>query len=157
MKEKSRKKKEYDMIHLIKTQYILDAMFLLTQRWSNIIDKKLKEKNLTATQLLFLLKLDKGFSKHPSFTEVGEAMSISHQNVKQIAKILEKKELLEIYQDAKDRRTKRIALHYETKKMLINMEQEKKTIAELFDVLSEKEVEELFSVIKRLEMHSYES
>jgi hypothetical protein len=39
-------------------------------------------------------------------------------------------------------------------KRRLAMEEEKKTIAGLFDVLSENEVEELFNVVKRLEMHS---
>ena len=148
-------KKYEDPVFLVKTQYLFDAIFLLAQRWNKIFDNSLLKKlDLTTKQWLFLVRVDTAFSTAPSFQDIAKSLSTTHQNVKQIAKLLETKEYLEIYSDFKDKRVKRVKL--KRKATSLEIFDKKRDIAKLFEGLAKKEVSTLFDLIMKLELRSSE-
>jgi len=154
-KSPSINKRHEDPVFLVKTQYLFDAIFLLAQRWNKIFDNSLLKKlDLTTKQWLFLVRIDNGFSIDPSFQEIAVSLSTTHQNVKQIAKLLETKDYLEIYSDFKDKRVKRVKL--KQKATSLEIFDKKRDIARLFDELGKKEVNTLFELVMKLELNSAE-
>lgn len=73
---------------------IFGKIFLLCHRMEYIADKELKKDNLTARQWLLIATIEKLFEYPPAINEVADKLSTSHQNVKQIANQLEKKDSL---------------------------------------------------------------
>lgn len=87
--------------------YIFGTLLNLSNAIDTVLDRDLKEFDLTSKQWFLALVIDNLFDEMPSITEVSKAMGSSHQNVKQVALKLEKKGLLDFVKDPKDgRRTK---------------------------------------------------
>ncbi len=77
-----------------------------SQRLRTLFDEHLREAGLT-TQQGVMLSIVRTMAL-PSLGEVAVAMATSHQNAKQIAIVLERKGMLKIVVDKKDRRTRRL-------------------------------------------------
>jgi DNA-binding MarR family transcriptional regulator len=76
------------------------------QRLRYLIDRRLREDGLTSQQgfLLTVVRM----RGRPTLGEVAEAMSTTHQNVKQVALALERKNMLRFIPDDADARVKRL-------------------------------------------------
>jgi DNA-binding MarR family transcriptional regulator len=83
---------------------IFGSIFLLSQKLQYITDYELGKYDLTTKQFLVLAAVDTVFDHHPSLNEVAMVLSTSHQNIKQLAKQLEKKGFIEFGRDPIDRR-----------------------------------------------------
>ncbi|MBX9945878.1 MAG: hypothetical protein K2Y40_17495 [Reyranella sp.] len=77
-----------------------------SQRLRTLLDEHLREAGLT-TQQGVMLSIVRTMAL-PSLGEVAVAMATSHQNAKQIAVALERKGMLKIVVDKKDRRARRL-------------------------------------------------
>lgn len=133
-------------------QYILVFLFLVQQRWSYIISKELKEDKITTKQWLMMIIIENAFTHAPSMQEVADALSTTHQNVKQLAIRLETREFLKIERDQHNRRILRLkttdkSREYWEKRFLKDI----KTIASLFEDLNDSEVKSLFEILSKLE------
>lgn len=79
-----------------------------SQRLRYLLDERLRADGLTSQQG-FLLTIV-GAKQRPTLGEVAKAMSTSHQNAKQIAAALERKNMLAIVPDENDARARRLEL-----------------------------------------------
>jgi DNA-binding MarR family transcriptional regulator len=78
----------------------------VAQRMRYLFDQRLREEGLS-TQQGFLLTIVRARGQ-PTLGETAQAMSTTHQNVKQIAAALERKGMLRIVADKDDRRVRRL-------------------------------------------------
>lgn len=130
---------------------IFGSIFLLSQKLQYITDYELGKNDLTTKQFLVLAAVDTGFDHPPTLNDVAMVLSTSHQNVKQLAKQLEKKGFMELEKDPSDRRklllmtTDKNRAFWDTHAKE-NMDFFKK----LFGALSKEEVEQLYTLFSKL-------
>ena len=73
------------------------------------MDRRLSDSGLT-TQQAMLLQVLQGQAEAPTLKQLAATLAMSHQNLKQIAVVLERKGFLEIVPDAQDGRVRRLQL-----------------------------------------------
>jgi DNA-binding MarR family transcriptional regulator len=133
-------------------RYILVAHFLIEQRWSYIVSREFLEDDITAKQWLFLVILGNVFERPPSMQEMADAMSTTHQNVKQLAVRLEDKGLIKINQDPENRRIMRLEPTERFHEFWAGRdERDTHTVKSLFNSLDDEEVKSLFNIFSKLE------
>lgn len=136
-------------------KYILVVLFLIQQRWSYTINKEFQKDNITTKQWLLLIVVGTVFEHYPSMQEVADAMSITHQNVKQLATRLEKSGFIKIERDPKNKRILRLKTTEKSFEYWKKREKEHaKSIAEHFKELENEEIESLFKIMGKLEIIS---
>jgi len=130
---------------------IFGSIFLLNQKLQYITDNELGKHDLTTKQFLVLAAVDTAFDHPPTLNEVAMVLSTSHQNVKQLAKQLEKKGFMELEKDPSDRR-----------KLLMRTTQKNRSFwdahakdnmdffRKLFGELSEEEIEQTYALLSKL-------
>ncbi len=133
-------------------QYILVFIFLIQQRWGYIINKKLADDNITTKQWLMMIVIENAFDHDPSMQEVADALSTTHQNVKQLAVRLEARGFLRIERDSENRRILRLRTTEECRNYWEKRTPEDaKSIISLFEGLKDGEVQSLFEIIMKLD------
>lgn len=133
-------------------QYILVVLFLVQQRWGYFINKKLAEDKITTKQWLMMIIIENAFDHDPSMQEVADALSTSHQNVKQLATRLEARGFMKIERDPNNRRILRLKTTDESRKYWKKRSSEDlKSIARIFDGLDDSEVKSLFELMLKME------
>ncbi|MDI6842658.1 MAG: MarR family transcriptional regulator [Methanothermobacter wolfeii] len=138
-------------------RYILVALFLIEQRWSYIIGREFRDGNITTKQWLFLVMLGNVFERPPSMQEMAEAMSTTHQNVKQLAVRLEDKGLIRIKPDPQNRRMLRLEPAEGFHRFWAGRDKrDAEAVKSLFDSLDDEEVKSLFNIFAKLEEASKE-
>ena len=156
MKDSDQIKSEHDVGERLEMEkYILVALFLVQQRWGYIIGRELSEDKITTKQWLMMIILGNAFQNPPSMQEVADAMSTSHQNVKQLATRLEVRGFLKIQRDPDNKRMLRLKITNECFEYWDKRSPEDiKSIKALFQGLEDYEVKELFDIIAKLEKTS---
>lgn len=91
---------------LSKTLFALAT--LLTRKWEVIYNRDQTSGDLTLKQLLLLIVVEHSFDYDPAISEVADSLATSHQNVKAISVLLEKKGFVDLYKDDKDKRVIRL-------------------------------------------------
>lgn len=133
-------------------KYILVVLFIIQQRWSYIINKKLANDQITTKQWLMMIIMANAFQNPPSMQEVADAMSTTHQNVKQLATRLEKRGFLKIERDPKNRRILRLKVTEECIQFWENRGlEDMKTINSHFEGLDNEEIRNLFEIMSKME------
>jgi DNA-binding MarR family transcriptional regulator len=133
-------------------KYMLVILFLIQQRWTYIINKEFAKDNITTKQWLLLVILGNVFDHDPSMQEMAEAMSTTHQNVKQLATRLQDSGFLKIERDPDNKRTLRLKFTEQCYKYWEKRdESDIESITNLFKVLDDEEVKSLFSIMNKLE------
>jgi DNA-binding MarR family transcriptional regulator len=158
MKESDQIKKEYDVgVRLDMERYILVALFLVQQRWGYIINKELASDQITTKQWLMMIILANAFQSPPSMQEVADAMSTTHQNVKQLATRLEARGFINIERDPHNKRILRLKVTEECSQFWEKRTPEDiKSITSLFQGLEDGDVKSLFEILATLEKTSGE-
>lgn len=158
MKDSDQIKKEYDVgVRLDMERYILVVLFLVQQRWGYIISKELASEQITTKQWLMMIVLANAFQSPPSMQEVADAMSTTHQNVKQLATRLETRGFLNIERDPDNKRILRLMVTEECSQFWEKRTTEDiKSITSLFQGLEDDEVKSLFEIMAILERTSGE-
>lgn len=130
---------------------IFNLHFLLNQKMEYVFDRELENAGVTAKQWLMLLTIATKFDQPPSMNETARQMASSHQNIKQMAVLLEKKGYLKIETDPRDRRTLRLILTDDFKKFWKGRTtKDRKVVADFFNYLNEKESKELFQLLGKV-------
>jgi DNA-binding NarL/FixJ family response regulator len=107
---------------------------------------------ITMNQWLMAIIISSGFRSPPSIQEVADAMSTTHQNVNQIAAGMEWKGLLAMERDPDNKRIIRLKITDRCQAIFQQRnEKDVKTIASMFDNLTDDEMRALFSIIARVE------
>jgi len=78
----------------------------LAQELRTLMDQRLAPSGLTTQQAALLTVIE--MLGRPAMTEAARALAMSHQNVKQLATALERKDFLKIVPDDRDARSKRL-------------------------------------------------
>lgn len=153
MKDSDTIKAEFDVGERLEMEkYILVVLFLVQQRWGYIISKELAEDQVTTKQWLMMIVIASAFQNPPSMQEVADAMSTTHQNVKQLASRLEDRGFMKIERDPNNRRILRLKETDECKKYWEKRTPEDiKSITSLFKGLEDSEVKALFEIMGKLE------
>lgn len=152
MKESDEIKAEFNAERVRMEKYILVVLFLIQQRWGYIINKKLSEDRITTKQWLMMIVISNAFNHAPSMQEVADAMSITHQNVKQLAVRLEDRGFLKIERDPSNRRILRLKVTEECHKYWEKRTPEDiKSVNTLFRGLEDNELKTLFEIMGKLE------
>jgi len=155
MNNSDRIKEKYSSERLEMEKYILVILFLIQQRWGYIIGKELSEDHITTKQWLMMIVISNAFNHAPSMQEVADALSITHQNVKQLAVRLEDRGFLKIKRDPKNRRILRLKVTEECEKYWKKRSPDDiKSINALFKGLKDAEMKNFFDIIGKLEKTS---
>lgn len=91
-------------------KFVFGSVLIIANRMDTLLERELKEYDVTAKQWLLTAVLDNSFDNPPTIKEVAREMGSSHQNVKQVALKLEQKGLLIFEKDKKDARVTRLKL-----------------------------------------------
>jgi DNA-binding MarR family transcriptional regulator len=134
------------------TKFILVMVFMIEQRWRYFIDKELEPDGITSKQWLMLIMIGAGFKYAPSIREVADAMSTTHQNVKQIAASMERRGFMTLERDEKNKRIIRLKVTDKCNDLFKRREENDiKAMAAMFDNLSDDEMKALFGIIAKME------
>ena len=133
-------------------RFILVMVFMVEQRWRYFIDKEMEPDNITMKQWLMLIVIASAFKSPPSIQEVADAMSTTHQNVKQIAASLERRGFMTLERDPDNRRIIRLKVTDRCFALFQKRnEQDTKTVAGMFENLTDEEMKALFNIIAKME------
>jgi MarR family transcriptional regulator, transcriptional regulator for hemolysin len=91
-------------------KFVFGSVLIVANRMDTLLERELKEYDLTAKQWFLTVVVDNSFDNIPTIKEVAREMGSSHQNVKQVALKLEQKGLLVLEKDKKDARVTRLKL-----------------------------------------------
>lgn len=157
MKDSNEIKEEYRSERLEMEKYILIVLFLIQQRWGYIINKDLANDQITTKQWLMMIVMANAFQNPPSMQEVADAMSTTHQNVKQLATRLEARGFLKIEQDPENRRIHRLKVTAECFEYWDKRTPEDaESVTALFKGLDDIDIKNLFEIMGKLEKTSSE-
>lgn len=148
---------EFASSRLDMARFALIMVFLVEQRWRYVIEKDLEPDGITAKQWLLAIVVANGFKAPPSIQEVADAMSTTHQNVKQIADGLERRGFMRMWRDGRNRRIIRLQV---TEKCLAlfrgREERDARSIYGMFENLSDEEMAAFFKAIAKIESRAAE-
>lgn len=91
-------------------QFIFGSLFTVSNKLQTLLDRALKEFDMTAKQLYLAIALANLFDRPPTLKEASAAIGYTHQNIKQIALKLELKGFLKLEKDEDDARVLRLIL-----------------------------------------------
>jgi DNA-binding MarR family transcriptional regulator len=133
-------------------KFILVMVFMVEQRWRYFIDKDLGPDNITMKQWLMLIVISAGFRSPPSIQDVADAMSTTHQNVKQIAAGLEQRGFMTLERDPDNKRIIRLKVTDRCFALFKSREEnDKKAMYSMFENLTDDEMKALFNIIAKME------
>jgi DNA-binding MarR family transcriptional regulator len=92
-------------------QYILGALLVIANKLDTILERELKEFEITSKQWFLSIIISSLFEKPPTIKEVAREMGSSHQNIKQVALKLQEKGLLSLEKDKRDARVTRLKMN----------------------------------------------
>ncbi|MBP1946859.1 MarR family transcriptional regulator [Methanobacterium petrolearium] len=157
MKDSHTIKAEFNAERLDMERYLLVVLFLVQQRWGYIIGRNLADDQITTKQWLMMIVMANAFQNPPSMQEMADAMSTTHQNVKQLATRLETRGFLKIEKDSENKRILRLKVTEECFKYWDKRtSQDVKSITSLFRGLEDDEIKKLFEIMGKLEKISSE-
>lgn len=157
MKDSNEIKEEYRSERLEMEKYILIVLFLIQQRWGYIIGKDLADDQITTKQWLMMIVMANAFRNPPSMQEVADALSTTHQNVKQLATRLEARGFLKMERDPENRRINRLKVTEECFEYWDKRTPENtRSIVSLFQGLEDVDIKNLFEIMGKLERTSSE-
>ena len=133
-------------------RFSLIMVFLVEQRWRYVIEKELEPDGITTKQWLMAIVVANGFKSPPSIQEVAEAMSTTHQNVKQIADGMEKRGFLRLWRDENNRRIIRLEVTEKCHALFKGREEkDRQSILGIFENLTDEEMAALFNILAKME------
>jgi hypothetical protein len=84
------------------------SVLVLARIWDYLVTSSLRKNGITAQQLIFLSVISTEFPSPPTLNQAARTLCMTHQNVRQLIDILERRGLVEVRPDSGDRRTLRI-------------------------------------------------
>jgi DNA-binding MarR family transcriptional regulator len=91
-------------------KFIFGGVQVVANQMDTMLERELKEHNLTTKQWLLTIVVQNIFDHDPTIKEVAKGMGSSHQNIKQVALKLEQKGFVVMEKDSHDARITRIKL-----------------------------------------------
>ncbi|MCX4338966.1 MAG: MarR family transcriptional regulator [Lachnospiraceae bacterium] len=127
---------------------IFSALFIATNKLQTLFDKNIPQLSLKQFMLLAIVRQSK---EQLTFTQLGNILGCSRQNIKKLAEILEKKGFITIQQSPQDPRamcifpTAKVEQYFEN-----DFSQYQEELKYLFEVYTEDEVATLFVLLSKL-------
>ena len=132
-------------------KFIFGGVQVVANQMDTLLERELKEYNLTTNQWLLTIVVQNIFDHDPTLKEVAKSMGSSHQNVKQVALKLEQKGFVVMEKDPHDARITRIKLTDAVDSFGTESQQKSEIFTEkLFDGISDEELAMTRSVIEKL-------
>lgn len=91
-------------------KFIFGGVQVVANQMDTMLERELKEHNLTTKQWLLTIVVANTFDHDPTIKEVAKGMGSSHQNIKQVALKLQQKGFVVMEKDPQDARITRIKL-----------------------------------------------
>lgn len=91
-------------------KFIFGGLQVVANQMDTLLERELKEYNLTTKQWLLTIVVENSFDHDPTIKEVAKSMGSSHQNIKQVALKLAQKGFVVMEKDPLDGRITRIRL-----------------------------------------------
>lgn len=127
---------------------IFNSLFIVGNKLQTIFDNHIAELSLKQYMLLSLMAQSK---EKLTFTQLGNLLGCSRQNIKKIANVLEKKEFVNIEQNPNDSRANCLCLTSKAEKYLSNdFMKYRDELNYLFEEYSDEEMDVLFALLMRL-------
>ena len=140
-----------DVFQMMDHKYALFGLFFaFHNRLQSVGDSFYDE--ITCKQFFLLACMNLYLEEAPTANELAKTMGCSRQNVKEILNSLEKKQLVRLAIDSKDKRKKRVYLT-EQAQLMAKKYQQKETefLKYLFEGISDEEVDSAYNVISKIE------
>ncbi|AUM95424.1 TPA: MarR family transcriptional regulator [Clostridium botulinum] len=138
-----------EMDNIDRRYHIFGMLFLLSNKLETLGNNFLGE--LTTKQWFFMLILMNFFKEPPTLSELALEMGTSHQNAKQIAIKLEKKEFLVVNKDIKDKRVLRLTPTDKIREYVkLREDKDHFFIEKFFNVLTKEEVKSIYESFTKL-------
>ncbi|OFV70985.1 MarR family winged helix-turn-helix transcriptional regulator [Acetobacterium wieringae] len=132
-------------------KFIFGGVQVVANQMDTLLERELKEYNLTTKQWLLTIVVQNIFDHDPTLKEVAKSMGSSHQNVKQVALKLEQKGFVVMEKDPHDARITRIKLTDAVDSFGTESQQKSEIFTEkLFDGISDEELAMTRTVIEKL-------
>lgn len=145
-------KAEYASSRLDMAKFSLIMVFLTEQRWRYIIEKELEPDGITTKQWLMSIVISAGFRRPPSIQEVADALSTTHQNVKQIAAGMERRGFMTLERDPQNKRIIRLKVTDKcTELFQRRSENDERSMLSMFENLTDDELRSLFNIVAKVE------
>ena len=137
--------------HIPNPQFIMGALFVVTNKLDTMLERSLKEFNITSRQWFLSINLHSIFMEPPTIKQVAKQMGCSHQNAKQVALKLKEKGLLQMQKDENDQRVTRMSLTQESDRLWRRMSpKDTDFIADLFEGIDEDDLNKARIVLLKL-------
>lgn len=88
--------------------FVFGSLFVVANRLETLLDRAFAPYEITSKQWLLLITIQSLFAEPPTVSQAASAMGSSHQNIKQIARNLERSGFLRLEKDARDARSTRL-------------------------------------------------
>ena len=127
---------------------IFSTLFIAGNRLQTVFDKNVPEISLKQFMLLTMVRQSK---EQLTFTQLGKLLGCSRQNIKKLARTLEKKGFVTVKSSAADVRahnicpTEKLDTYFE--KVFISYQRD---LHDLFDVYTEEEIKQFFLLLMKL-------
>jgi len=132
-------------------KYIFGGIQIAANQMDTLMERELKEHNLTTKQWLLCVVIQNSFDHAPTIKELAAGMGSSHQNVKQVALRLQEKGFALLEKDPLDGRVTRVHLTDAVADFgLASQEKSEVFSARLFDGITKEEQAVARKTIKKL-------
>lgn len=140
-----------DVLKIMEPGYALFGLFFAFHNRLQTVGDSFYEE-ITCKQFFLMACMNLFQEEAPTANELAKTMGCTRQNVKEILNSLEKKKLICLLTDEKDKRKQRIYLT-ENAKLMADKYREKETMfmEYLYEGISEEEIKITYSVISRIE------
>lgn len=132
-------------------RYLFGSIHILANRKETLMERELAEFGITFKQWFLMSVVRNAFEKPPSLNEAARVMGTSHQNIKKIASILERKGLVRMEKDKKDTRVTRLVLTEESARFDAGIRERAAAFTQaLFDGLEAESLAQARLVVQRM-------
>lgn len=141
----------FDVLQIIDHKYALFGLFFAFHNRLQAVGDSFYEE-ITCKQFFLMACMNLYQEEAPTANDLAKTMGCSRQNVKEILNSLEKKQLVRLEIDSKDKRKRRVYLT-EQAQLMSEKYQEKETnfLKYLYEGISEEEVDNAYHIISKIE------
>lgn len=140
-----------DVLQMMNHKYALFGLFFAFHNRLQAVGDSFYDE-ITCKQFFLLACMNLYPDEAPTANELAKTMGCSRQNVKEILNSLEKKQLVRLEIDAKDKRKKRVYLTEQAQLMAVKYQQKETDFLKyLYEGVSEKEVDDAYNIISKIE------
>lgn len=140
-----------DVLQMMDHKYALFGLFFAFHNRLQAVGDSFYEE-ITCKQFFLLACMNLYQEEAPTANELAKTMGCSRQNVKEILNSLEKKQLIRLETDLKDRRKRRVYLTQQARSISDQYRQKETNFLKyLYEGVSEEEVDRVYRIISKIE------